>query len=182
MTIQKTLKNTARRALNTPAFARLLTVLEQPQGDQAHLLRVLTYHRVDEPGAGVYPRIMVPPREFARQMQYVASRYNVIAMQDLVRFVEEGRPLPPRPILITFDDAYVDFAENAWPILRQLGLPATLFVPTAFPDHPERVFWWDRLYQALALADSSQEVDSPVGRLPLTSPAQREQAFSRLRD
>ncbi len=184
MTIQKTLKNTARRALNTPAFARILTVLEQQQGDQAHLLRVLTYHRVDEPApaAGVYPRIMVPPREFARQMQYVSSRYNVIAMQDLVRFVEEGHPLPPRPILITFDDAYVDFAENAWPMLRQLGLPATLFVATAFPDHPERVFWWDRLYHALALADGGHVVDSPVGRFSLASPAQREQAFSRLRD
>lgn len=182
MTIQKTLKNTARRALNTPAFARLLTVLEQQQGDQAHLLRALTYHRVGEPAAGVYPRIMVPPREFARQMRYVASHYNVIAMQDLVQFVEDGRALPPRPILITFDDAYEDFAENAWPILRQLGLPATLFVPTAFPDHPERAFWWDRLYHALALADGSQAVDSPVGRFPLASPAQREQAFSRLRD
>lgn len=184
MTIQKTLKNAARRAINTPAFGRFLTLLERQQGEQAHLLRVLTYHRVENPAraAGVYARIMVCPRDFEQQMRYVATAYNVIDMADLVRFYEGGQPLPPRALLITFDDAYVDFAENAWPILRRLGLPATLFVPTAFPDHPGRLFWWDRLYHALTLAGSDQEVESPLGRLPLKTPAQREQAFSQLRD
>lgn len=184
MTIQKTLKNAARRAINTPAFTHFLSLLERRQGEQADLLRVLTYHRVENLArtAGVYPRIMVTPRDFEQQMRYVAAAYNVIGMPDLLRFYVDGEPLPPRSLLITFDDAYVDFAENAWPILRRLGLPATLFVPTAFPDHPERVFWWDRLYHALALADSDQAVSSPLGRFSLKTPAQREQAFSHLRD
>jgi peptidoglycan/xylan/chitin deacetylase (PgdA/CDA1 family) len=184
MTIQKTLKNAARRAINTPAFAHFLTLLERQQREQTHLLRVLTYHRVDNPAhtAGVYRRIMVSPRDFEQQMRYVAAAYNVIGMAELLRFYMGGQALPPRALLITFDDAYVDFDDNAWPILRRLGLPATLFVPTAFPDQPGRVFWWDRLYHALTLAGGDQEVQSPLGRLPLRTLAQREQAFSQLRD
>ncbi len=50
--------------------------------------------------------------------------------------------------MVTFDDACCDFAEHAWPTLKRYRLPATLFVPTAFPDQPERRFWWDELYQA----------------------------------
>ncbi len=184
MTIQKSLKNAARRAINTAAFARFLSLLERRQGDQTDLLRVLTYHRVGNPerASGVYPRIMVPAREFEQQMRYVAANYNVVDMSDLLRYDEDGTPLPPRALLITFDDAYLDFAEIAWPILQRLGLPATLFVPTAFPDHPENVFWWDRLYHALSLADSEREAHSPLGSFPLRTTAQREQAFSRLRD
>ncbi len=184
MKITKLLKGAALAAINTPAFARSLALLERQQGEARNLLRVLTYHRVDDPArcAGVYPRIMVSPREFEQQMHYVAARYTVISMAELMDAVQGAGALPPRSLLITFDDAYVDFAENAWPILRGLGLPATLFVPTAFPDHPERVFWWDRLYHALALADGEREVQAPVGRFPLSTPAQREQAFSQLRD
>ncbi len=51
---------------------------------------------------------------------------------------------------VTFDDACRDFGEIAWPILRRHGVPATVFVPTAYPDHPELRFWWDRLYSALS--------------------------------
>jgi peptidoglycan/xylan/chitin deacetylase (PgdA/CDA1 family) len=61
---------------------------------------------------------------------------------------------------VTFDDAYEDFAEHAWPRLRRLGIPATLFVPTAYPDQPGRRFWWDRLSHALRTTDRpSFEVD-----------------------
>ena len=189
MKINKVLKRAALSAVNSPAFARCLTLLERRHVgaslvDAPRLLRVLTYHRVDEPArcAGVYPRIMVSPREFERQMRYAAAHYNVISMAQVMDVVQGGGVLPPRSLLITFDDAYVDFAEKAWPILRRHGLPATLFVPTAFPDHPERVFWWDRLYHALAVADGEQEVHAPVGRFLLGTQAQRERAFSQLRD
>lgn len=180
----KIVKRAARSIINTQAFERCLTLLERRQAEQPGLLRVLTYHRVDDParGAGVYPRIMVCPEEFERQMRHVASRYTVVSMAQALEAFRGGSALPPRALLITFDDAYVDFAEHAWPILRKHGLPVTLFVPTAFPDHPERVFWWDRLYHALAVAEGEQEVDSPVGRFVLGPRATREQAFSRLRD
>jgi peptidoglycan/xylan/chitin deacetylase (PgdA/CDA1 family) len=51
--------------------------------------------------------------------------------------------------MITFDDGYWDFEQHAWPILKRYGIPATLFVPTLYPDQPERTFWWDDLHQAM---------------------------------
>jgi peptidoglycan/xylan/chitin deacetylase (PgdA/CDA1 family) len=83
---------------------------------------------------------------------------------------------------VTFDDAYCDFAEHAWPTLKRYRLPATLFVPTAYPDQPALTFWWDRLYQALHGVTGHVELDTPLGRLPLATAAQRSQAFARLRN
>jgi peptidoglycan/xylan/chitin deacetylase (PgdA/CDA1 family) len=56
---------------------------------------------------------------------------------------------------VTVDDAYRDFGEIAWPILRELGIPVTVFVPTAYPSQPTRAFWWDRLHRALELRSQS---------------------------
>src|ERR671914_537157 len=99
-----------------------------------------------------------------------------VRLADRILPAREGRAdLPPRAVLLTFDDAYDDFAEVAWPLLRHHGLPATLFVPTAYPDVPGRAFWWDRLHQAVAGARASS-VATPVGRLPLSSAAERDAA------
>lgn len=116
------------------------------------LLHVLTYHRVTDEG-GVPPGILsARPAAFARQLELLAARYRPVALADVLAAREEGRPLPRRAVLVTFDDAYEDFAEHAWPALRRLGIPATLFVPTAFPGDPARSFWWDRLHGALVAA------------------------------
>jgi hypothetical protein len=85
-------------------------------------------------------------------------------------------------VLLTFDDAYRDFAEHAWPVLRSHGLPAVLFVPTAFPGDPERSFWWDRLYRAFACARREEALPSAAGVLPLRTPAERARSFRRVRD
>jgi peptidoglycan/xylan/chitin deacetylase (PgdA/CDA1 family) len=84
--------------------------------------------------------------------------------------------------MITFDDAYANFAECAWPIMKRYGLPATLFVATAFPDNPRRIFWWDRLEHALTHTSRRGSLDSPVGRISLETAAQRMKAYRRLRD
>jgi peptidoglycan/xylan/chitin deacetylase (PgdA/CDA1 family) len=110
-------------------------------------------------------------------MEHLARSYRVVSMPEVLEAVEKGRPLPRRAVLITFDDAYRDFAENAWPILKKFRLPATMFVPTAFPDHPERAFWSDTLYQAFA-ATSRMEIDiPPLGRLPLLPADQRRKSL-----
>jgi peptidoglycan/xylan/chitin deacetylase (PgdA/CDA1 family) len=86
--------------------------------------------------------------DFDAQMKHLAEHYSVVGLAQVLDAVSGGPWLPNRAVLITFDDAYADFSENAWPILSRYRLPVTLFVPTAYPDHEERVFWWDRLYDA----------------------------------
>jgi len=134
------------------------------------LLRVLMYHRVTEPASAAGDSaslISARPADFDRQMRHLAKYYRVVSAQQVLESLRHERALPDRAVLITFDDGYRDFGEVAWPVLRRYRLPATLFVPTAYPDHPERAFWWDRLAHALAIT-CRQSLDHPAcGKLAL---------------
>ncbi len=183
--MSQTMKRLALSLTGSSAVSGLVSLLERPDYQQSNLLRVLTYHRVDDPESrpSLYPRVTVTPEAFTEQMQFLAVHYYPISLPELLDAKDSGsQSLPPRAVLITFDDAYCDFAEQAWPIMRRENIPATLFVPTAFPDHPERVLWWDRLYQALRTTPRRDDLPTPVGPLPLRTAEQREQALLKLRD
>jgi peptidoglycan/xylan/chitin deacetylase (PgdA/CDA1 family) len=168
--------------LRSTAFARLAGFLEG--ATPAGRLAVLTYHRVDEPDGAplLYPGLLsATPAEFEEQMLFVATRYRPISLADLLE-VRRGRAsLPRRAVLVTFDDAYRDFAKHAWPRLRRLGVPVTLFVATAYPDRPVLAFWWDRLWAALALAPPGAQVGTPDGQTALATEADRMGAYRSLR-
>lgn len=114
-------------------------------------LRVLTYHRIADPDdtPDLDPLLVsATPETFRRQMEHLRRRYRPVALEQVVEASKGGEPLPDRAVHVTVDDAYRDFAEYAWPILRELGIPVTVFVPTAYPDQPNRMLWWDRLHRA----------------------------------
>jgi len=176
-------KHVSSFAARSSAFSLVMRVLERAERQRADLLRVLTYHRVDEPSARptLHPRLIsATPADFDRQIRLLAANYRVLSMRQVIEALAGGRSLPPRAVLITFDDAYRDFAENAWPILQRHGLPVTLFVPTGYPDRPERVFWWDRLYRGFQAAVDRRELDTPIGRFSLSTPARRRRVCDRL--
>ena len=90
------------------------------------------------------------PEQFERQMAWLGRhRPGGRARRRAARRARGGAPLPRGAVLVTFDDAYEDFGDEAWPVLRRHGVPVTLFVPTAFPDSGRR-FWWDRLFARAA--------------------------------
>ena len=122
-------------------------------------LRILAYHRIADlhETSSLNPRLIsATPSVFASQMKYLTRFYNVVSIEDVIRAVQMRSRLPKRAVLITFDDAYCDFGENAWPILKRHGLPATVFVPTAYPDNPQLSFWWDKLYKAVFRASPAE--------------------------
>lgn len=140
----------------------------------AHL-RVLTYHRVAEPGerTDLDPTLIsATPDVFERQMRMLQRDCAVVGLNDVLRAIETGSGLPSRAVLLTFDDGYDDLAVHAIPTLEALGLSATIFVPTAFPDHPERSFWADRLHRAFS-GTTSSALDGPLGPLSLRTPDDR---------
>src|SRR5688572_2118821 len=138
------------------------------------MLRVLTYHRMANPAAtpAMDPALVsATPQAFREQIVHIQRRYHPVSLSDVVGAFVDGRPLPPRAVHVTVDDAYRDFAEVAWPILRELGIPVTVFVPTAYPSEPARTFWWDRLHQAMARAaqrgaDSRRKLRAKLRSLP----------------
>lgn len=99
---------------------------------------ILCYHRV-----GPRANLMVMPREtFAAQMEYLArNNYNVIRLSDVADFLAGKRALPPRAVVITFDDGHVSTYQHAFPVLRQHGFPATFFLYTDFLGAGEALNW-----------------------------------------
>jgi peptidoglycan/xylan/chitin deacetylase (PgdA/CDA1 family) len=105
-------------------------------------LRILAYHRVlqvDEPDAFAFDlnEVSASPSQFYDQMQWVKRHYNPIRFHDFLAACDGGAPLPPRPLIVTFDDGYDDNYHVAFPILRELGLSAMFFVSTGHIDRGE---------------------------------------------
>ncbi len=141
-------------------------------------LRVLMYHRVLDPGAATCSPSLVSatPAAFEEQVRLLARRYRVLSLDEVVDSFRRQRPLPPRAVLVTFDDGCADFGEIAWPILRRYRVPATVFVPTAYPGCPERSFWWDRLH-AVFSSTPAMQVDTPAGVLHLADGESKQAAL-----
>jgi len=90
---------------------------------------VLLYHGV-APSAppGLQPWVMHPDR-FAAHLDLIVERgLTPLRVSELVDAYRGERELPARPVVITFDDGLADFAEHAWPALRERDLTATLYV------------------------------------------------------
>src|SRR3954470_4528105 len=94
-------------------------------------LAVLVYHRIAAL-ADAPPGLATTPAVFVRQMRWLAETGRAGSLADVLAAKRGERPLSRDPVLVTFDDAYRDFAQTAWPVLRGLGVPVTVFVPTAY--------------------------------------------------
>ena len=93
---------------------------------------ILMYHRIDflRPTLpAITRRLTVDPGDFARQMAWLKGHgYHSLTQQQLLAALRDGQPLPPKPVLITFDDGYRDVLGKASPVIRRLGLHATEYV------------------------------------------------------
>ena len=90
---------------------------------------ILMFHRVDRlPG---YDQLTVSPERFRQQMQWLARHYRVVPLSQALDEISRGT-IQRRTVVITFDDGYYDNYQHALPVLRELGLPATVFVTTHF--------------------------------------------------
>jgi peptidoglycan/xylan/chitin deacetylase (PgdA/CDA1 family) len=93
-------------------------------------LTILMYHRVDEvPGDTPHPKNFVSPARFREQLHALLSwGYSPVTFRQWLSYRTHRGHIPRRPLIVTFDDGYVDFDRNAWPILKGLGIPATVFL------------------------------------------------------
>jgi peptidoglycan/xylan/chitin deacetylase (PgdA/CDA1 family) len=104
---------------------------KQFERDYAMVLPVLTYKCVGPARARVYPEPAVDHGRFKKQMGWLKRNgFTPIRPGDWLAWQLEGKPLPPKPVLLTFNFAYADLVEYAFPVLRQHGFAATVFVVT----------------------------------------------------
>lgn len=148
-------------------------------------LAILTYHRIAataEAVASMTPGLVsAVARDFDEHLRFVRSRFALIGMDDLLSLRHGERTASRRPlVMVTFDDAYRDFLDVAWPSISALGIPATVFVATAFPDE-EAAYWWDQLaFSMRTTAEPAVQWDGT--RLPLGSADDRRLAARHIHD
>lgn len=99
---------------------------------------ILMYHEIKDPPS----EISVPPGNFEKQMKYLHEHgFNAITLDDFYDFRLNKKPLPPKPIIITFDDGYRDNYTNAYPILKKYGFKGTVFVITGAVGKDNYLTW-----------------------------------------
>jgi peptidoglycan/xylan/chitin deacetylase (PgdA/CDA1 family) len=135
---------------------------------------LLVYHRINDQADPFFPAL--PRREFAAQLDHVASHYRVESLEEVVSWLAAGAVGPPRAAL-TIDDGHPDTLEVALPELDRRGLPATLFLSTAPPETGvplwiDRTRWIvkharARVLEAASLGLPGGSLEGTVARLEL---------------
>lgn len=97
-----------------------------PGGRPASGATLLIYHRV---GGGTNNELDLPTEAFARQLDLLA-RHRVLSLDDALDRLAQGDPRPS--VVLTFDDGFDDVFRNAWPLLRERGLPFIIYLATAY--------------------------------------------------
>lgn len=79
-------------------------------------------------------RVSITPAEFGAALKFLTRYYTPVRFEDVLA-ASGGRSLPPRPLLVTFDDGYASMMEWAAPLCRKYGVPAIFFLNAAFLDN-----------------------------------------------
>lgn len=99
------------------------------------LIPVLMYHHVLPYANSEYA---VSIDQFRRQMQWLSDEdYQTISVNDMVMAIRQGKLLPKKSIILSFDDGFMDVYENAYPILTEFGYTATMYlIEDVINEHP----------------------------------------------
>jgi peptidoglycan/xylan/chitin deacetylase (PgdA/CDA1 family) len=102
-----------------------------PPGGATASLPILMYHRIADDGPESLRRYRLSPSGFDEQLHRLSEQgYRGVTPREWQLACETRRPLRGKALMITFDDGYLDFAEQAWPLLERHGFTATVFVVT----------------------------------------------------
>jgi peptidoglycan/xylan/chitin deacetylase (PgdA/CDA1 family)/SAM-dependent methyltransferase len=101
------------------------------RSERRQRIPVLMYHSVAHDGPAALTRFRLTPAAFASQMAWLrANGFHAIGSEQLEGSIANRSPFVGRPVLITFDDGFQNFADHAWPILRANDLTAEVFLVT----------------------------------------------------
>lgn len=138
---------------------------------------ILMYHGVVRQPLAVKDWCFIDESEFQKQMEYISYWFDVVPLTELyTQSYEARRP----PAAITFDDGYANNHEVAWPILKKMRLPATIFLNTALIGSDDTV-WFCRINDALART-MKKEVKCGGEVLSIATAEQKQAAGERIQE
>lgn len=106
---------------------------------------------------------------FQKICRMLAAKYSVVTLDEVTSALHSRSTLPDRAVVLTFDDGYASNYHLAYPVLRQYGLPATIFLATDFVDN-DAWLWHDRIEYAIGHSSKhSLDVDDTLGILNIKS-------------
>ena len=115
------------------------------------VLTVVMFHRTLPPGdprhASCDPDYTLEPSRLAQSLEFFRKHYHVVSLQQVLDCRRHNTALPPRPLLITFDDGWADNVDHALPELQRAGMPAVMFV-VADAVGQRQPFFQERLISA----------------------------------
>jgi peptidoglycan/xylan/chitin deacetylase (PgdA/CDA1 family) len=154
----------------------LLHVLQRMRAWKYRDLRILAYHRVvTVTDARTFDfdldLVSASAEQFREQMLLLKQRFVPMRLGDVVTAMEAGQGLPAGAVVVTFDDGYDDNYHVAYPILRELDLPATFFVSTGHVDSG-RPYDYDWLVH-MVLRTTASRLHIPELGLDLPLPEER---------
>jgi peptidoglycan/xylan/chitin deacetylase (PgdA/CDA1 family) len=120
-------------------------------------LTVLAWHRVAKGvGPGFDPGVVdATPKQFNRQISILKQHFSLIDIGALLKYREEGRPLPSNPAMLTFDDGYRENVSEVLPILKKHDAKAVFFISTGYMEE-RKLFVWELIH---ALTDRCRRPD-----------------------
>jgi peptidoglycan/xylan/chitin deacetylase (PgdA/CDA1 family) len=105
---------------------------------RSYSLRCVVFHHISAKPSPFTTgtKVTTSPKDFENALSFLTAHYTPVHLQEVLTDCD-GRGLPPRAVLVTFDDAYASVAEWGAPLCRRFGVPAVFFVNAAFLDNQQ---------------------------------------------
>ncbi len=119
-------------ALIGATFAAPEALAQSPTDEE---FTVLSYHEIAEKADALIPEYAVSPTMFVRQIDWLRNNgYNFVSVDDILAHKAGQKMLPPKAVLVTFDDGYRSAYDHALPFLKMLGIPSVVAVVGAWEE------------------------------------------------
>lgn len=162
--------------ISTPTATKIspTAFITAPATNEAALIPILMYHHLKDLPANATELDLtwtVAPRNFQAQMEWLAQRnYHTITMTELNAYLKVRTPLPTKPIVISFDDGWVDDYSVAFPELKKNNFIGTFFVYTQPLGYSQLTLNWDQVKEMSVAGMDFQGHTITHPHLPQLSP------------
>ena len=120
---------------------------------------IIYMHRVIDRSQSLYPFLLkaghLGREDYERKMRHLSKRYRVISLRQCLDYLEKGNSRLRKCFVITFDDGHRDLYRNAFPILREKNIPATVFLVAGLMDSREMT-WFDKVEYMILKTEVTQ--------------------------
>jgi peptidoglycan/xylan/chitin deacetylase (PgdA/CDA1 family) len=169
----KAVKDTVKAAVLSSGLLRVARKAKAPK------VAILRYHSVlerpDDFANSIGLGISHSRQSFAAQMELIASKYNLVSMDQVSSFIRGEGGLPARSVAVTFDDGFVDNLEVAGPVLATYGVPATVYLAIDYIGNAKAP-WYCRLRHVFA-ATKIEKWQFGEKKFDMSNPEERRSAY-----